>query len=166
MTLQDPRIERHGEGFRLVYDDVYATDIDDLWDAITDPARLARWMAVYTGELALAGEWRVANPGEEPWGRGVVTACDPPRAFTTTWQAEDEPETILDVRLEPAPGGTRLVLTHDGVRSVLYGAGWQVHLEQLAQHAADPGADPWGEDAWQSRFDALRGPYDERFGAL
>ena len=26
-------------------EDVYATDIDDLWEACTDPDRLARWIA-------------------------------------------------------------------------------------------------------------------------
>jgi hypothetical protein len=30
----------------LRIEDVYDTDVDDLWSALTDPARLARWVAV------------------------------------------------------------------------------------------------------------------------
>ena len=31
----------------------YPTDVDDLWDAVTDPARIARWFAPVTGDLRL-----------------------------------------------------------------------------------------------------------------
>ncbi len=36
-------------------EDVYATDIEDLWDACTDPDRLARWIADVSGVLEMGG---------------------------------------------------------------------------------------------------------------
>jgi len=69
MSLHNPTIEKHGDTFRMVYDEVYRTDIDDLWQAVTTPERLARWMADYTGDLRLGGIWHVASDGES-WGRG------------------------------------------------------------------------------------------------
>ena len=36
----------------------YDTDIDDLWSALTDPQRLARWIAEVEGDLHLGGVFR------------------------------------------------------------------------------------------------------------
>lgn len=35
----------------------YDTDIDDLWSALTDPRRLARWIAEVDGDLRPGGEF-------------------------------------------------------------------------------------------------------------
>jgi uncharacterized protein YndB with AHSA1/START domain len=41
-----------GQGIVRV-EDRYDTDIEDLWSALTDPARLARWIAEVDGDLRL-----------------------------------------------------------------------------------------------------------------
>jgi uncharacterized protein YndB with AHSA1/START domain len=38
--------------------DRFGTDIDDLWSALTDPGRLARWIGEVEGDLRLGGEYR------------------------------------------------------------------------------------------------------------
>src|SRR5580693_9996770 len=38
--------------------DRFDTDIDDLWSALTDPRRLARWLGEVEGDLRLGGEFR------------------------------------------------------------------------------------------------------------
>jgi uncharacterized protein YndB with AHSA1/START domain len=38
--------------------DRYDTGIDDLWSALTDPVRLARWIGEVEGDLRLGGEFR------------------------------------------------------------------------------------------------------------
>jgi hypothetical protein len=43
--------------------DRFDTDIDDLWSALTDPRRLARWLGDVEGDLRLGG-WRLAAVGE------------------------------------------------------------------------------------------------------
>src|SRR5580700_10420043 len=40
-------------------EDRYDTDIDDLWAAITDPSRLARWYGQVTGDLRPGGQFRL-----------------------------------------------------------------------------------------------------------
>lgn len=160
----NPTIEKLDDRYRLVYDELYPTDIDDLWDAVTSRERLARWMAEYSGDLRLGGTWEVASDDDGVWGRGTISACDPPRSFTTTWHATGEEPTELVVRLEPADGGTRLVLEHTGIQSIFYGAGWQTYLERLALVLA--GREPGGEDAWQARFAELKPEYQTRFDAL
>ena len=164
MTLDSPLIQQHGDGYRLVFEEVYATDIDDLWSAVTERERLARWMADYSGDLRLGGHWEVADgDGEGVWGRGAVTACEAPHRFTTVWHAEGEEPTELTVRLEPAAGGTRLILEHTGIRSSTYGAGWQTYLEGLGAHVAGPGAEGLRGEAWAQRYRELAPAHAERF---
>src|SRR5437016_13368424 len=40
-------------------EDRYDTNIDDLWSAITDPVRLARWHGQIEGDLRPGGEFRL-----------------------------------------------------------------------------------------------------------
>src|SRR5215471_8640291 len=41
-------------------EDRYDTDIDDLWSALTDPGRLARWFGQVEGDLRPGGEFRLS----------------------------------------------------------------------------------------------------------
>ena len=53
------------------------TDIDDVWSALTDPSRLARWYGEVEGDLSLGGEYR-AHLFASGWeGTGRVEACEP-----------------------------------------------------------------------------------------
>lgn len=165
MTIGEPVIERRGDGYRLVYQEVYATDIADLWQAITTRDRLARWMVDYAGDLRLGGERSVATEGdEESWARGTITSCNAPHSFETTWHAIGEEPTELSVTLEETDSGTLLRLVHTGIRSIFYGAGWQIYLERLEAHIT--GKAIGDGDAWQSRFAELSPDYEARFGVL
>ena len=61
---------RSAEGKGIVrMEDRFDTDIDDLWSALTDPRRLARWMGEVEGDLRLGGEFRfsfVASGSKAP----------------------------------------------------------------------------------------------------
>src|ERR1700683_4730407 len=83
-------------------EDRYDTDIDDLWSAITDPSRLARWYGEVEGDLRLGGESRlrvVARGGE---GTRRVEACEPPRRLLIVGKEQDKPdELVTEVTLTP-----------------------------------------------------------------
>lgn len=166
MTLDSPRLERTEDRYLMVFEEVYATDIDDLWRAVTTRERLARWMADYTGDLREGGSWVVASEDGGSWGKGRVLSCNPPRAFETEWHAIDEEPTRLRVRLEEVDGGTLLVLEHTGIQSIYYGAGWQTYLEQLVSHLAEPEGFTPDEETWNTRYLQLKPEYDARFAAL
>ena len=70
-------------------EDRYDTGIDDLWSAITDPDRLARWFGLVDGELSRGGEFRVhiADAGERI---GQVKVCEPPQRVVVTTRETDE----------------------------------------------------------------------------
>ncbi len=101
---------RSADGKGIVrMEDRYNTDIVDLWSALTDPGRLARWIAEVEGDLRLGGEFHAR--------------------FTSGWEAT----------LTADAGQTILVIEAQGLsldQLAAYGAGWQVHVEDLAGHLA------------------------------
>src|SRR5262245_4147051 len=107
-----------GEGV-VRMEDRLDTGIDDLWAALTDPDRLARWYGEVEGELSQGGEFRVrvALSGERA---GRVEACEPPRRLLLTMRDPDprpgQPEqTVIEARLIAEGAQTRLVWETRGV---------------------------------------------------
>lgn len=60
----------------------YDTDAADLWDACTSIERIPRWFLPITGDLQVGGHFQLEGNAS-----GEVLSCDPPRSFTTTWEA-------------------------------------------------------------------------------
>ena len=121
-------------------EDRFDTDIDDLWSALTDPARLARWYGDVEGDLHVGGVYtaRLFATGWE--GTGRVAECDPPRRFKVVSKDPDEPnEETTEVSLTADGDATILVMEQRGMPLDLvagYGAGNQIHVEDLADHIA------------------------------
>ena len=119
--------------------DRFDTDIDDLWSALTDPGRLARWLGEVEGDLRLGGEFRARF--FDGWdGTGSVEACEPPRRLLLLTMAPDQPDDhAIEVTLVADSDQTILVLEERGMPLdylAAYGAGIQVHVEDLAAHLA------------------------------
>ena len=51
-------------------------DIDDVWSALTDRSRLARWYGEIEGDLRLGGEYRARLFASGWEGTGWVEACE------------------------------------------------------------------------------------------
>jgi uncharacterized protein YndB with AHSA1/START domain len=131
---------RSADGKGIVrMEDRFDTDIDDVWSACTDPLRLARWVGEVEGDLRLGGEFRARfTSGWE--GTGRVDACEPPRRLlVTTRQARQPDEHAIEITLAADGDQTILVLEERGMpldHLADYGAGIQVHVEDLAAHLA------------------------------
>jgi len=119
-------------------EDRFDTDIDDLWSALTDPRRLARWIGEVDGDLRLGGEFRAhfSNSGWE--GSGRVEACEPPWRFLVVTKDAGQPyEEVIEATLETDGDQTVLVIEERGMpldHLAGYGAGVQVHVEDLAAY--------------------------------
>jgi uncharacterized protein YndB with AHSA1/START domain len=119
-------------------EDRYDTDIDDLWSAITDPARLSRWYGEVEGDLRVGGEVRIRvfSSGWEGFRR--LEACEPPRRLLMVGKEEDAPyELATEVWLTPDGDQTILVMEERGMPLDYlagYGAGVQIHVEDLAAY--------------------------------
>lgn len=140
-------------------EDRYRTDIDDLWSAITDPKRLARWVARVDGDLRLGGVFRASfTSGWE--GPGRIDMCEPPRRLLVTLSPGEDEQTEIEVELVPDGDVTRLVIEERGLpldEAAVHGAGWQVHVEDLGAYLAGrPGTD------WRTRWTELMPGYREQ----
>jgi uncharacterized protein YndB with AHSA1/START domain len=133
-------------------EDVYATDPQDLWSALTDPVRLARWLGEVTGDLALGGGFQARFTSS--WtGPGRVEACEPPQRLLVTLAPGTGEETEVEALLTPDGERTRLVIEERGLPlGVLpgHGAGWQAHIEDLSAYLA--GREP---SDWRARWQEL-----------
>ncbi len=118
--------------------DRYDTDIDDLWSALTDPRRLARWVAEVEGDLRPGGAFRARFTSS--WeGPGRVEACDPPRLLLLTMSPGQPDQTVIEARLIADGSQTVLAIEERGLpldELARHGAGWQAHVEDLAAHLA------------------------------
>ena len=154
------RVDEHRGAVRV--EDVYDTDIDDLWSAITDPVRLARWHGQIEGDLRPGGEFRLYLEADDIDSTGRIDACEPPRRLVVTTRETDESyrkgqgvppfDAVKEITLTPDGNQTVLVLEVRGMpldAIAFFGAGWQIHAENLAAYLA--GREPgdiearWGE---------------------
>src|SRR6266480_5321878 len=71
-------------------EDRYHTDIDDLWSALTDPGRLARWYGQVEGDLRPGGQFRLHVESADIDAAGRVEACEPPRRLLVTNRETEE----------------------------------------------------------------------------
>ncbi|TDW18025.1 SRPBCC domain-containing protein [Kribbella kalugense] len=149
-------------------EDVYDTDIDDLWAACTTPDRLARWIAEVSGELHVGGT--VHAVFTSTWsGPARIEVCDSPRHLLLTTEPGNADEGQLEAWLTAEGSRTRLVVEERGLpadKLHFYGAGWQAHLEDLGRSLTSAGAvheDGWSEQkpagAWHQRWTELTSAY-------
>ena len=120
-------------------EDRYDTDIDDLWSALTDPRRLARWIGEVEGDLRLGGEYRFCFFASGSEGTGRVDACEPPRRLLLAMALGQPDEDVIEVTLAADGDQTILVWEERGMPLDLlaaYGAGVQIHVEDLGAHIA------------------------------
>src|SRR6202451_3202222 len=92
---------RSADGRGIVrMEDRFDTDIDDLWSALTEPRRLARWIGDVEGDLRLGGEFRARFFASGWEGTGRVEACEPPRRLLVlTMQPGQPDEHVIEVTL-------------------------------------------------------------------
>jgi uncharacterized protein YndB with AHSA1/START domain len=148
------RVLEAGKARIVTVSQAYDADLDDVWDACTNPERIPRWFMPVSGELRVGGQYQLEGNAS-----GTVERCDPPKGFAATWEYGGEVSWI-EVRLSPDNGRTRFELDHiahvDDVRWAEFGpgavgVGWDLGLMGLARHLSSGEAvDPAEAVGWLS----------------
>lgn len=131
-------------------EDHYDTTIDDLWSALIDPDRLARWYGQVDGDLRQGGQFKQYLESADLHAVGRVEVCEPPRRLRVTTRETEESfqrgngvppfDQSIEATLTSDGGQTVLVLEIHGMpldKVAFFGAGWQIHAENLAAYLAD-----------------------------
>ena len=119
--------ERPGEGgedVAVLIRRSYDAEIEDVWDAVTDPDRMKRWFLPVSGDLRAGGTFQLEGNAS-----GDILSCEPPRLLRVTFGA---PNSIVELRLTSDGDATVLELEHtvpkamaQSVAGALYvGPGW------------------------------------------
>ena len=139
----------------------YDTDIEDLWDALTNAERIPRWFLPISGELELGGRYQLeGNAG------GKITTCEQPRHLSVTWEFAGDVSWV-DVKLSAeADGRSRLRLEHmahtpkefwDQYGAGATGVGWDLGLVGLREYFEDsPVITPENSEEWTASDDGRR----------
>ena len=137
----------------------YDGEVEDVWDALTNPERIPRWFLPIEGELRVGGHYQLqGNAG------GTIERCDPPHSFAATWEFGGQVSWI-EVTLEADGDRTRLRLEHVapvddhwgeyGPGAV--GIGWELGMLGLVLHLASGEAvDPAEFMAWSASDEGTR----------
>jgi uncharacterized protein YndB with AHSA1/START domain len=147
----------------------YDAGIEDVWSALTDPRRLEGWHSQVEGDLHPGGEFRLYVESDDVENTGRVVACEPTRRLLVTIRETDE-SWRRGQGVPPFDGTIEATLTTDGGQTILvieaggipldvipyYGAGWQIHAENLAAYLA-------GRERGdtETRWDELVPPYQD-----
>lgn len=152
---------------------IYDAEPADVWDACTNPERLARWFSAVTGDLRIGGRYSIDGNAS-----GTITGCDPPHRLALDWEFGDAISWVT-LELTAVGGGCELVLCHRQPRTDHWqtygpgatGVGWELtvlglgwHLAGVEKTHAEFEANPQAKD-FSRRSAALWGTAHEAAGA-
>lgn len=161
MTITTPlgTVLRDDQGVRLEFVRSFPTDMVDLWSALTDSARCARWFGSWTGDPATDTVQLTMTAEDDDTAQPVtIIECEAPSRLVIELPAPDG-SWRLAMGLRAIEGGTCLVFSQglaepDEATSI--GPGWHFYLDRLAAVVGDmPVPDDWGAyEALASQYQA------------
>ncbi|WP_207843046.1 SRPBCC family protein [Williamsia soli] len=134
------------EGDAVSFVRTFNAPIDDVWAAVTESDRLARWIGFFTGDPEQGHvEFTMNAEGDDVTpARYDIRRCEPPRILQVH-TTDDFGTWDLIVELVEKDNVTTLTLSqiiHDPTTIENTGPGWEYYLDRLvaALTGADPGA--------------------------
>ena len=123
------------DGVRLQFRRSWPRPVEDVWAALTEPDRMARWLGTYAGVRGVGGTGTFTMTQEEqPVGQPLrIVECDPPRRLVVEWPSEETWR--VEVELAAEDGGTVLLFTQRFASGTEVGdlaLGWHWYLDKLA----------------------------------
>jgi uncharacterized protein YndB with AHSA1/START domain len=155
------RIEKRDGQLVLVQTREFRAPIEDVWAAVTEPERLARWIGTWTGDPTSGSvTFAMTFEGQEKGDAMLIRVCEPPHRLHVTTQVGDQ-RWQLDLDLTHADGVTTLTFSQPGIQPEQVGdvaPGWDYYLDRLVD--VETGADP-ALRAWDD-YAATAGHYTEQ----
>lgn len=158
-------ITRHDGQYVLVQTRTFEAPLEDVWAAVTEPERLARWIGSWTGDPASgAVMFRMLFEGDDHEAETMtIRVCEPPHRLHLTSQAGED-TWLLELDLTHADGVTTLTFSQPGVRPDQLGEvgpGWDYYLDRLVD--AETGQDP-ARRVWDDYYPATKAHYTDQVG--
>ncbi|WP_313750347.1 SRPBCC family protein [Streptomyces parvus] len=135
----------------IAFDRTFRAGIEDVWAAVTEPDRLARWIGEWTGDPSTGSvDFRMLYESDEHQAEVLtIQECQAPRRLVLMSQVPGE-ELVwhMTLTLVEHEGATTLTFTQsvgdDPSTAGGVGPGWDYYLDRLV--AAETGGDPASVD--------------------
>jgi uncharacterized protein YndB with AHSA1/START domain len=159
-------IEQRDGRHVLIQTRTFSAPIEDVWAAVTEPERLARWIGTWTGDPESGHvSFRMLFEGDAHEGEAMeIRACEPPHRLHLTSRVGEE-VWLLELDLTHAEGVTTLTFSQPGVTKEQVGGvgpGWDYYLDRLVD--VETGADPAQRDFERDYYPATAEHYISQFG--
>lgn len=142
---------------RITKDIELKAPVDRVWRALSDPAAFGTWFGVKIDGPFVPGQparGRITHPGYEhvSWEVAIV-AMEEPSLFSFTWHPyavdpdkdySNETPTLVEFRLAPIEGGTRLIVVESGFDALpddrrpdalrMNEGGWAAQMDNIRAH--------------------------------
>lgn len=135
---------RGGESMRVLEASrTFDAPLEEVWDALTTPERIERWLSPISGDFVVGGRFDIENNAS-----GDILTCDKPRLVQVTWEFGGDTSWV-DAALSASGDGTSVALKHtaappqewwDQFGAGATGIGWEMMLVGIALHLAAPDA--------------------------
>ena len=127
-------VEPEGDRTRLEFRRTWPDDGDDVWAALTDPERTARWIGTYDGERRNGATGRLTMTAEEgaPSERLTIVECIEPHRLVVEWPDMDGWR--MEIDLVSQRGGTTLIMVQrfaNAAAAAAVATGWHWNLDRL-----------------------------------
>jgi uncharacterized protein YndB with AHSA1/START domain len=157
------RIEQRDGQHVLVQTRELRAPIEDVWAAITEPERLARWIGTWEGDPATGSvTFAMTFEGQVEGDTMTIRVCEPPhRLHVSTQVGEDW--WLLDLDLTHLDGVTTLRFSQAAIPAEQVcpiAAGWDYYLDRLVD--VETGADPALRDFERDYYPATSAHYTQQ----
>ncbi|WP_233491238.1 SRPBCC family protein [Blastococcus sp. TBT05-19] len=140
---------------RLEFRRSWPDPIEDVWSALTEPDRLARWIGTYDGERApgATGTFTMTHEDQHAGDAMQIVACEPPHRLVVQWVQEQDGAGIwridLDLSVEAGRTVLRFVQVFPAEVDVVdFAMGWHWYLDKFdAVVTGRPQPGSWDEFA-------------------
>jgi uncharacterized protein YndB with AHSA1/START domain len=143
-------LRKEADGYAVTFERYFPYDTMTVWDAITNPEKLAVWFFPVTMDLRPGGKMVVQFPDGTPSNCWIMRV-EPGRVFEFIWENTDGPDEKAVWELFPEGDGCKLVLNYSRLSdryAINVPTGWHVmldHLEAVLQGRREPFEDTQGK---------------------
>ncbi len=153
VTSPQGEVRSDADGRRiLVFRRRYPYPIEDVWSAVTDSERLARWFGSYQGVGVIGGTVALTMTAEEDAGGEPsmvhIVECEPPRHLMVDLPENETRSWRIALTLSEEAGTTTLLFAQTvppEMDTADVGPGWHWYLDRLAASLASTPMPDWDD---------------------
>jgi uncharacterized protein YndB with AHSA1/START domain len=150
-------IEKNNYGNTIRFERHFPHSVEEVWNAITNPAILKFWLAEVEGDLKERCKIKLQFTNSRDVINGKILCCRAPVLLEYAWKSTDATESIVKWELyREGHNSSILILTHcllgDQVPKTV--ANWRIHLDLLWDVLEGKlGAFSWPDQKWIEEHD-------------